>query len=596
MRAQGRACRPSAPGLHCVGSTGTGMEMARTLDDIAAALKLGRHHRTGCTLLIGAGCSKTAGIPLASGIVERIRTDPLYQRVYHRALERAQARHRDHDGEPLEVRYADCMAEMEHGDQRELIRGYIDGANLNWAHAGMAALIKHGYVGRILTTNFDSLLARTCAVFNELPAVYDLTMSRILRYHDLPEKAIFHLHGQRYGFSLLNNTDELEEHKRHLRPLFDHARDGRTWIVCGYSGLNDPLFDLIQDCDRYDHALYWIGLDAEPHKDLRSLFCGKPSKGCHYLQFAGADEFFMHLCGALGISFPFMHAPLEHIEEILGQFVEFPTGANDQGLDLLKIAKGQIAKHKAVFADLSAAESADQKIAETIATQGVEAAVSALAVDHASLTQLSSDVRARIAFMQGYEAQKRAENAKDKPYAIQQYTIAAESYRLAVETDPRMSPALTNWGMSLDEKARLIGGDEGVQLCALACEKYEMALKIDPESASALNNWGNALADIAKFGHEQQKARQFLDLSLEKLSKAEALSPGQSAYNLACVHALRGELSEMVEWLDRSHAMGKLPSRERIGADKDFDEVRKTPEFSAWWTAMGWDAPHADAR
>jgi NAD-dependent SIR2 family protein deacetylase len=98
------------------------------------------------------------------------------------------------------------MSEIDHGDQRELIRRYIDAAKLNWAHAGIASLIKHGYVGRVLTTNFDPLVARACAIFNDLPAVYDLTMSQIRKYKELPEKAIFHLHGQRYGFSSMRRT------------------------------------------------------------------------------------------------------------------------------------------------------------------------------------------------------------------------------------------------------------------------------------------------------------------------------------------------------------------------------------------------------
>ncbi len=90
-----------------------------------------------------------------------------------------------------------------------------------------------GYVDRILTTNFDPLIAQGCAVFNEFPAVYDLTMLGKIRFEDLPDKAVFHLDGQRNGFSLLNAPQELESHRKTVEPLFRHAREGRTWIVCG---------------------------------------------------------------------------------------------------------------------------------------------------------------------------------------------------------------------------------------------------------------------------------------------------------------------------------------------------------------------------
>ncbi len=61
--------------------------------------------------------------------------------------------------------------------------------------------------------------------------------------------------------------------------------------------------------------------------------------------------------------------------------------------------------------------------------------------------------------------------------------------------------------------------------------------------------------------------------------------PGKGAYNLACIQAMRGELDDMTPWLDRSHAAGKLPTREHIVAD--FDSVRETPQFKTWLAKMG---------
>lgn len=71
-------------------------------------------------------------------------------------------------------------------------------------------------------------------------------------------------------------------------------------------------------------------------------------------------------------------------------------------------------------------------------------------------------------------------------------------------------------------------------------------------------------------------------------TRAELLLPGKGAYNLACIQAMRGELDDMTPWLDRSHAAGKLPTREHIATDKDFDSVRETPQFKAWLAKMGW--------
>ena len=114
--------------------------MARTITDIAEDLRKGIDRIRKCTLLLGAGCSKTAGIPLAADIVRDIKT--MFPRVYDRALKRAQGRNAS---TPFPS-YGDCMAELDPGPQRDLIRGYIDKARLNWAHVGIGSLVANGYL------------------------------------------------------------------------------------------------------------------------------------------------------------------------------------------------------------------------------------------------------------------------------------------------------------------------------------------------------------------------------------------------------------------------------------------------------------------
>jgi Tfp pilus assembly protein PilF len=778
--------------------------MARGLQDIADALRRGQQYGRGCTLLIGAGCSKTAKIPLAGEIVDHIRNSGLYDRVYQLALQRAKSLRPD----AVVPTYGQCMEEMDRGDQRDLLRGYIKNARLNWAHAGIASLVKHGYVDRILTTNFDPLIARACAVFNEIPAVYDLTMSVMRRFDDLPDKAIFHLHGQQNGFSLLNSPSELADHKKNIKPLIERVRETRTWIVCGYSGLNDPLFELIEDCGRYEHGLYWIGREPTPAAHLNGLVGPDAGKGGHYVPFDGADEFFIRLCGSLGIvDFQFMHRPLDHIEELLDQFVDFPKGATDEGIDLLHKAKVSIGRYKARINEASAQESADQKVAEMIAIQGLTSALATVSEDRTLAAEVSPDMRAMLMFLEGLDLHKKADESQEPAQAIAIYQKASDKYAAALAIKPDNHKALSNWGLVLDDQARRSPDDEahklwaeagdkyaaalaikpdthevlynwGValdaraqrspddlarRLWAEAGEKYAAALAIKPDTHEALNNWGSALDDQAQrspddearklwaeagvkyaaalaikpdkhetlnnwglalaaqarrsiddearslwaeagvkyaaalaikpgmhealsnwgnalVAHAQRspdnEARNLWAMAYEKYTaalaikpdnhgalnnwgsalddqaqrspddearklwaeagdkyaaalaikpdmyealnnwssalissahrssgaerqellaeahdraySAEALVPGICTYNLACIQAMRGELTDMTQWLDRSYAAGTLPTREHIAADKDFDSVRETPEFKAWLSKMGW--------
>lgn len=239
------------------------------------------------TVLVGAGCSLSAGIPLADDIAIEI----------HQKFPEAWKRARRHGPSPS---YNQCMHELNPGQRRVLINNYIDNSKINLAHIGLAQLLKNKWIDRVLTTNFDLLIARACALVNVSPAVYDLTAFRPsqMRMAELPDQAVFHLHGQRHGFSQLNDPTELKKHVRSLKPLFDHVREGRIWIVVGYSGKADPLLKLIQ-AKRYEFGLYWIGREPTPEPHLAELF--SPERYAFYVPYPdGADLFFMKLAQDLG--------------------------------------------------------------------------------------------------------------------------------------------------------------------------------------------------------------------------------------------------------------------------------------------------------
>ena len=558
--------------------------MTRTIQDISEDLRRSKGRDRRCTLLVGAGCSKTAGIPLASQIVDDIRKD--HPMVFQRALRRAQ-RNDSSIGVPG---YGDCMAELDPGPQRDLIRGYIDRARLNWAHVGIAALIHHGYVDRVLTTNFDPLIAQGCAVFNEFPAVYDLTMTQKLRFEDLPEKAVFHLHGQRNGFSLLNDPGELRQHREIVEPLFEHAREGRVWVVCGYSGQNDPLFELIQQCRRYEYALYWIGYDKTPPSHLLPLMAEPDRSRCHYLHYDGADKFFLHLMHELG-HFPpvFMERPLDHMQSLLERFAEFPIEATERKVDLLTDAKQRIRDYQAQIDESVQAKSADQAVVEALATRSPSQVEEART--HAELQggSLSPMVESQLSFLQGLNFYNRAESEDEDKKAISLLLQAHEAYEKAFELDPTDSWVLNNWGITLDALAKRSKGKKSREYVMEAMKKFEAALELTPDDHELVNNRAGNLILLANFTPEGKERQSLLERAHGYTMLAESLHPGEGAYNTACIHALRNELDLMAEWLDRSHAHGQLPKKEDIETDPDFDGVRSTPQFRAWWRKMGWE-------
>lgn len=121
--------------------------LQRSIDDLVETVRKAKERDKKCSLLIGAGCSAKANIPTAAGFVDIIKDDKNgWPEAYKRARE---PKH-----------YPQCMEQLGLSERRDLIAGYVDNAKINWAHIAIAQLMKHGYVDRVLTTNFDPLVVR----------------------------------------------------------------------------------------------------------------------------------------------------------------------------------------------------------------------------------------------------------------------------------------------------------------------------------------------------------------------------------------------------------------------------------------------------
>ncbi|HEY6252789.1 MAG TPA: hypothetical protein VI685_22760, partial [Candidatus Angelobacter sp.] len=297
--------------------------MRRTLDRIVENLRTARERGKKCSLLVGAGCSAAAGIPTAHGFVDEIR------RKYPEAFTAAEVK-----------TYAKCMAQLSVSERRDLIAKYVDSAKINWAHICIAQLMKYGYVDRVLTTNFDPLVVRGCALLDLFPAVYDFATSQIYKSADVPEHAVIYLHGQRTGFVLLNTEEECANHSKLLAPVFEDAGRGRIWLVVGYSGENDPVFDHLARVERFDNNLYWVGhRDCEPPPHVRDRLLVR-GKDAYWVGGYDADPFFVALTHRLGCFPPdFVRDPFTYLDGILGKISDYVLP--DEGVQFQVIDKAR---------------------------------------------------------------------------------------------------------------------------------------------------------------------------------------------------------------------------------------------------------------
>jgi cytochrome c-type biogenesis protein CcmH/NrfG len=483
--------------------------MQRDIRDVIETVKKARDRGKACTLLIGAGCSVKAGIPLAGEFVDIIGRE--YPHKYSRVGEKT---------------YPNCMAELSMGERRDLISNYIDNAKINWAHIGIAQLIKHGFVDRVLTVNFDPLLQRACAMVGVFPAVYDFAASQYFNASFIADQAIFHLHGQRSGLVVLNTAEEVDKLAKHLRPVFDDALRGRVCIVVGYSGENDPVFTNLVRIDRFDNNLYWIGYqDSVPAEHVRQNLL-VPGKDAFYVNGFDADDFFITLAQKLQCFPPdFVGKPFSHLQNLIGNVVAYTlpgelVSVADSATSLIQeaIERFETAGNKAAEEQSLALKAKDLLLA------GNYDQVIAMASDYARApSRQLADVIAWAYISRGSEECARAQKTSGE-VADQLFAESYEKYEASLKIKPDKLEAFYNWGNALLSQARTKTGEQADWLFAQSYEKYEAALKIKPDMHEAFYNWGNALSHQAKT-KAGDEADQLFARSYEKFDAAVKIKP-----------------------------------------------------------------------
>lgn len=453
----------------------------RSVEEIAEVLQDMKSRGRRCSLLIGAGASIAAGIPTAGGFVDLIKQrNPL---AYSRASEKT---------------YPKCMAELLLTQRRNLIAEFVDQAKINWAHIGIGLLMQAGYIDRVLTTNFDPLVIRACAMLGVFPAVYDFASSQLLKNADIPDLAVFYLHGQRTGFVLMNTVEDMQAHSKLLGPVFDGAGSGRTWIVVGYSGENDPVFEHLARQPRFDNGLFWVGHgDREPQAHVRDklLTC---EKDAYFTKGHDADSFFVSLTQSLRVFPPDVVArPFTYVRQTLEQLTPFLQPGQGDHVDVMRAPNDWIQ---------SAIEQFEEPAWQLI-TRGRDPADGltnrSVVVNAAQYLSMKGDYDRVVALRSEYD--KSADPALGDV----------------------ISRAYVMLGNRLLDRAKLEPYEGAKALFQQARAHYEASLVVEPSRHEALHNWANFLLDLAKSCPDPQQARQFFDEADTQYAAAHAINPQQ---------------------------------------------------------------------
>ena len=507
----------------------------RKVTSIAATLKNAQKSKRGCTLLVGAGCSVTAGIPTATELINQIKE------LKPEACE-------DEARLQREFNYGDWMDYLGTDERHDLFANFIDQAKINWAHICIASLMAAGYVDRILTTNFDPLIVQACALFGEFPAVYDFAASQFLRPHLMPPKAVFYLHGQRSGFILKNTPSELAKHAETLAPIINDALP-RVWIVVGYSGTSDAVFQHLTSVDEFGHGLYWVGYeDREPAEHIRKgLLDDSLKKRAFYTKGYDADRFFDALIRELNIYPPrLVSEPFTHLLQVL-QRVTDEEKFKDTRVMIEKAVQQFERRSVGVRDGEQGVENAFVEEALRLMNEGDYDGVIRLRPQYEDVpSQAGAEYLARAYMLKGNKYAEAAKNSGGSEHA-RSVEQAAEHYETALHYKPDAHEVFNNWGALLHEHARRRGPAAADSL-AKVIDMYDSALRIKADYFDALLNRAKALADLSVM--DGKPAAELFDRARADFAEALNLKPNSHKALTAWGEALRMQIKAQPERAD----------------------------------------------
>jgi hypothetical protein len=294
----------------------------READGTAARSEQGR-----AIFLIGAGCSASAGIPLASGVAkEAIKHLAKSYEVFHEgnavaalealiAIDKIPSRYRPVNAlVPWSKLYAYIFSEhIKHpNEQRDLITRLVglEDYSLNWTHACLGALVQRRFAHTILTTNFDQLVLKGIFRTGIVPVVADglESLNRISARPKWPQ--VVHLHGSMHTYELRNSSTALSEteHDRRLQVMMmSLLKEASVLVVVGYSGGEDGIMTLLQHAaDALPRMVaYWVAHESDFSMltDRAQSFL-KNGENKFFILDQSSDDFFNRLVGELGIGAP----------------------------------------------------------------------------------------------------------------------------------------------------------------------------------------------------------------------------------------------------------------------------------------------------
>jgi hypothetical protein len=183
-------------------------------------------------------------------------------------------------------------------------------------------------------------------------------------------------------------------------------------------------------------------------------------------------------------------------------------------------------------------------------------------------------------------AKKTARARKREGEAAEQlFQEAFRGFQEVVGSDSVIADALYHWGFALFHQAQTRTGEEADRIYRDAGLKFAFCMTMNPQHLGAAIDWGAALMEQARVGDGEAR-EQLYALAREKFLAANAIQAGTASYNLACIHAIRGEDEDCRTALEDAREHGSLPGMGAMLNDADLASVQHRQWFNDFMESL----------
>ena len=427
------------------------LDLEEFVDEIHADYT--NNNDTKYVFFLGAGCSKSSGIPLASELAKE-----WYEKLNLQSVKYKKFNKKHKIDEDTEVNYGKLYFDIFEVlfptplmQQKEIQRiTNNEKVNPSLGYYTLASLMQEPPFNTVITTNFDNLI-QDALIYSGNKRALVITHEDLAQFIERDETPLItKIHGDAH-LRPFNNKKETKKIPKELKGAIQNLFTNAKIIFIGYGGNDKSIANLLNGCERIDQ-IYWFGLNKPKKVSLSKWW--KKTKVKTFIKTRDFDRIMNTLQSRFDIKEPNFTEIAEKLQSCYKSSVEEETKEIEVIEDKTYTNYFSLAYNYAEMGE-------DEK---------------AIASYEKAIEINSKDEKAY--YNMGISYSKIGEDEK-----------AIASYEKAVEINPKIGTAYYNMGISYSK----IGEDEK------AIASYEKAVEIDPKDNSSYCNIGNCYGRLGRY-------------------------------------------------------------------------------------------------